>query len=270
MDHGARIVNVSFADEAAGAADGALAAAVSYAVSRNVLVVAAAGNSGGVVPTYPAAFPGVLSVTGTTPDGTALEPWATYGSWVQVAVPGCQMVLASDTYFGEICGTSVASAAVSGVAALILSLNPSLSAREFALALRTSAHQVPGVSSGLIDARAAVDALGLAKKAPVAPPAASAATPARSATVVSGTVRGDRTIRAKLGAGRVDLTLDMPDTRGCTLSIATSRSSRVAIPVSRVEIRMGQRVPAGIHKFRISCATTKARPFSLGIAGFLG
>ena len=271
VDHGARIVNVSFADEGAGASDGPLATAVSYAQARNVLVVASAGNQGGIVPTYPAAFPGVLSVTGTTADGTALEPWATFGSWVQLAVPGCQIVLASDTYFGEICGTSVAAAAVSGIAALVLSLNPSLSARDLALALRTSARPLTGVTGGVVDAWAAVTALGLATKAAPPAPAGPAQTlPKRTAKVISGTVRGDRTIRAKLAAGRVDVTLDMPDTRGCTLSIVTSSSSRVAIPASRIEIRIGQRVAAGIHKFRISCATKKSRAFSLGIAGFLG
>jgi len=264
-DRGARIINVSFADEDSGGSDGALAAAVAYAQARNVLVVAAAGNTGTSTAGYPAAFPGVLAVTATEQDGRTLTPWATQGNWVQLAAPGCQVVLASDTYYGEVCGTSVAAPAVTGIAGLIMSLNPALTAREVAVALRATAIPVSGINGGRVDAYAALTALGLAK--PQEPRAATALLTARSAKIISGTFRGLRTIRTRVVAGRVDLMLDMPDVRGCTLAITTTRGTKVALPASRFEIRLQQDVADGVHRIRISCKGKKARPFTLGIAG---
>jgi len=262
VDRGARIVNVSFADEDSGGPDSPLAAAVAYAQARNVLVVAAAGNSGSPTPAYPAAFPGVLSVTATTQDGRALEPWATYGPWVQLAAPGCQIVLASDTYYGGICGTSVTAPAVAGIAGLIMSMNPTLSARDVAVALRSSATPVSGISGGTVDAYAALAALGLAKPQPPRGPS-NAAAGERSAKVVSGTFRGVRTIRTRVVSGRVDLTLDMPDVRGCTLALISQGRTKVALPASRFEIRLRQDVADGVHRIRISCTGKKPRPFTL-------
>lgn len=59
VNKGADIINLSF-----GGPDysGALADAVDYAIKRGVIVVAAAGNDGGLTPNYPAALPGVISV----------------------------------------------------------------------------------------------------------------------------------------------------------------------------------------------------------------
>ena len=53
-----------------------------------MIVVAAAGNSGNGEPTYPAAYPFVVSVAATD-DVDQLYPWSTHGSWVTLAAPGC-------------------------------------------------------------------------------------------------------------------------------------------------------------------------------------
>ena len=65
VDLGAKVVNVSMSVETP---DPALADAVSYATAKGALVVASAGDRGSAPnakdgPRYPAAFPGVVSVT---------------------------------------------------------------------------------------------------------------------------------------------------------------------------------------------------------------
>src|SRR5919108_6235591 len=85
VDHGARVLNMSFGGPAP---TGALQAAVQYAASRGAVLVAAAGNSGVDTPFYPAAYPDVIGVAATT-DADVRYSWSNFGSWVQVAAPGC-------------------------------------------------------------------------------------------------------------------------------------------------------------------------------------
>ena len=59
VNEGADVINLSFG---APYYSQALADAINYAISRGVVVVAAAGNDGGATPNFPAALPGVISV----------------------------------------------------------------------------------------------------------------------------------------------------------------------------------------------------------------
>jgi subtilisin family serine protease len=54
---------------------------------RDVLIVAAAGNSGDSTPSWPAAFPTVISVAGLMPDMQP-APWSSRGYWVTCATIG--------------------------------------------------------------------------------------------------------------------------------------------------------------------------------------
>jgi serine protease len=95
-DAGARVANLSLGGEFA---DLTLLSAVQYAASHGTLVVAAAGNCGD--PTtyaqngcshlnprfYPAAYPGVFAVAGTTVDDTRAS-YSNVGSYVSIAAPG--------------------------------------------------------------------------------------------------------------------------------------------------------------------------------------
>ena len=73
-DHGARVINMSFA--LSGSDDG-IAQAIAYAQARGVLVVAAAGNAGTADVTFPAAYPGVISVSATDPSDSRYPGRAT-------------------------------------------------------------------------------------------------------------------------------------------------------------------------------------------------
>ncbi|MCW2749991.1 MAG: hypothetical protein JWR83_1101 [Aeromicrobium sp.] len=112
-DHGADVINLSLGSTES---DRAGQAAVAYAISKNVVVVAAAGNDGcntGLLglgspqPSYPAAYPGVLGVGAISSNG-ALASYSDCGAWVDVVAPGSgivsTMIPRPDSALG--CGTS--------------------------------------------------------------------------------------------------------------------------------------------------------------------
>jgi subtilisin family serine protease len=86
-DHGASVINLSLGGPVSSPM---LHSAVDYALSKNVVVVAAAGNGAAGAPMYPAAYPGVLAVTaeGGTDWPIGFDWFSSYGWWVGLAAPG--------------------------------------------------------------------------------------------------------------------------------------------------------------------------------------
>ncbi|MFJ7247909.1 type VII secretion-associated serine protease mycosin [Kitasatospora sp. NPDC098652] len=128
-DHGAKVVNVSLGGNYR--FDSVLRKAVSYAVSKDVVLVAAAGNTGMAMDVnYPAAFPGVVAVGAADNKGAVWEK-STSGPETTLVAPGVGIYHAaakSPTSYGSGSGTSDAAAYVSATAALIRSKYPDLSA----------------------------------------------------------------------------------------------------------------------------------------------
>ena len=118
--HHATIVNMSITLDHS---DSAVQAAIARAVARGVLVVAASGNVGGADAHYPAAYPGVISVGGVDAAG-ALYGWSTFGSWVTASMPGCNETTSAGGGYLDFCGSSSATAAMSGLVALAASDAP--------------------------------------------------------------------------------------------------------------------------------------------------
>jgi thermitase len=173
-DHGARVINLSFV---LSGPDEGVAQAVEYAQSRGAVVVAAAGNAGSADVSFPAGLPGVVSVTGTD-NADARYTWASYGSWVRLAAPGCNQTTAPAGGYGDFCGTSSSAAFVSGLAGLARSFAGAAAADAVAAALGANAVPVGDfVSAGRIDAAAMLTALR-----PASPEAGS---PAPAADVVA-------------------------------------------------------------------------------------
>ncbi|MFC4377460.1 type VII secretion-associated serine protease mycosin [Nocardia halotolerans] len=196
VDMGATVINISeVACTAAGSdtADGSLGAAVKYAYDRNVVVVAAAGNveqggpcenqnegSGwGSVTTVPSPAwftPYVLSVASVDADGQP-SALSLRGPWVGAAAIGRNIVSLDSKPGGTglvdgvqtmqgiqpVNGTSFAAPYVSGLAALIRSRYPELSAQQVIERITRTAH-APGrgrddaIGAGLIDPLAALTA----------------------------------------------------------------------------------------------------------------
>ncbi|MFC4905820.1 S8 family serine peptidase [Actinomadura gamaensis] len=170
VDHGADVINLSLGRPYPVPAE---RAAVAYAISRGVVVVAAAGNGGADRParrrgrtpyTYPASFPGVISVAAVDSAGRHAG-FSNRNPAVVVSAPGVRIIGAGpgDRYWvGD--GTSPATAFVSGIAALIRARHPKLAPALVAQALVASTRVRPsggydlGVGFGRVDAAAAVTA----------------------------------------------------------------------------------------------------------------
>jgi subtilisin family serine protease len=168
-DHGADVVNLSFVMSGY---DGAVAGAIDHARAVGALVVAAAGNTGGAGQTFPASHPGVVSVTAT--DAADLRyDWATHGTWTSVAAPGCSQSIFPGGVYGEFCGTSSATALVSGLAALVTSVGAGVGADVVFSTLAVGAVRVGDfVSSGRVDVAASVRRSWNGRPVPSEPPSA--------------------------------------------------------------------------------------------------
>lgn len=103
--------------------------AVMEAISRGILIVAAAGNDGTETSNlYPASYPGVLTVTGTTAEHIPI-PVANYGWEVDLSAPGANIVSTfKENSYKTMRGTSLAAPYVSGAAALLKMEHPDLDA----------------------------------------------------------------------------------------------------------------------------------------------
>ena len=122
-DNGARIVNLSLGGPGSSAT---LASAVNYAVSKGVILVAAAGNDGMLGVSYPAAYPQVVAVGSIDSD---LQPsyFSNYGPQIDIWAPGSAILsLRLDGTYGTGSGTSFAAPYVAGAQAIYLQLNETL------------------------------------------------------------------------------------------------------------------------------------------------
>jgi hypothetical protein len=196
VDHGARVIDLPLDPGTAGltgqgtpaAAGGSPAerAAVAYALRKNVVLVAPAGDDGqgpGLMDD-PAAYPGVIAVGAVARNGQ-VAPFSSTHSYVSLTAPGVGLTAAipPDGY-AQLSSTSASGGIVAGVAALILSRFPHLTAAQVGRALTGGAASakttVPGAGHGIIDAARAV---GLATSiSAAAEPAHPAATATATAT----------------------------------------------------------------------------------------
>lgn len=122
-DNGAQVINMSLGGPIKSKI---LEDAVSHAIKKGALIVAAAGNSGRSVG-WPAAYPGVVAVSAT--DSNDKIAWfSSRGPEVAIAAPGvgvtqqtvCNGGKDKCEIFGTFSGTSMASPHVAGVAAMIV------------------------------------------------------------------------------------------------------------------------------------------------------
>ena len=118
VDGGATVLNMSLG----GAGDSAvLTDIIQQALAKGIVVFAAAGNTPVNTATYPAAIPGVNSVTALGSSGQ-LASYANYGSFSSLALPGTSIVYQGGQAW-VVQGTSPATAYATGVAVGTKSVN---------------------------------------------------------------------------------------------------------------------------------------------------
>jgi hypothetical protein len=176
---GARIINMSFA----GPYDPLLSQALKKAHEKGIVLIAAAGNAGPQSPPlYPAADENVIAVTAVD-ENDKLLPQANQGPHIALSAPGVNILeTAPNASYEFTTGTSVATAHVSGVAALIIERNPAVDVAALEELLYSTARNLGpnGRDSqfgfGLVDPLHALEALeakvamGTTKPAPAATP----------------------------------------------------------------------------------------------------
>ncbi len=167
----ARVINMSFA----GPKDPLIERGIDAVATKQILMVAAAGNAGAKSPPlYPAANSKVIAVSATDAEDHLL-PASNRGSHIALAAPGAELFLpAPDGKYQMTSGTSFSAAYVSGLAALLLERNPALKPDELRATLTRTARDLgsPGrddlFGAGEADAYAALEAVIVPPSAPVA------------------------------------------------------------------------------------------------------
>lgn len=139
-DHGAKVISMSLGGPQSSPV---ITQAVKHALGKGAMLIAAMGNSGagadGMKPikSYPAAEPGVMAI-GASDDKDVRARFSQVGEWHSVIAPGVNILSTFPTYatdmpgkdYGAISGTSMATPAVAGLAALVRSKFPQLTAAQ--------------------------------------------------------------------------------------------------------------------------------------------
>lgn len=161
--NGAKILNMSLGGEYSSQV---LAEAVDYAYRKGCILVAAAGNGGVNKVLYPAAYTQVIAVSAVN-YYSYVTSYSNRGPEIEVAAPGGDKdgyVLSTvpDKNYGYGIGTSMAAPHVAGLAALIWSVNPSLTAAQVRYCITSTAVDLgppghdPDYGYGVIDVKEAV------------------------------------------------------------------------------------------------------------------
>jgi flagellar hook assembly protein FlgD len=230
-DHGASIISISLGDPTSDAVE---AQAIDYATAHNVLVVASAGNEATSVMQYPAAYPGVVAVGATRPDGSARASFSSFGPWVTVAAPGQSIPIALpmkyDTHDDAVDGysvwdgTSFSAPIVAAEAALVKSLNQSATRAQLLDTITSTATGTDyGFSHGLVQFSRALTVLPRLH-------------PTASATAYAFSPNGDR----RLDTTTVRYTLDQ--TQSAVARVYSSTGSLLLGPTA-----LGTDKPAGTY-----------------------
>jgi subtilisin family serine protease len=227
-DRGARVANISFAGPTASTT---LTSAVQYALSKNMLVVAAAGNAGTSTPQYPAAIAGVLSV-GASNSVDQLYSYSNYGTWVDVSAPGSVWTTTYQGSYTSAGGTSLAAPLVAGIAALALRPGDGMGPAAMETALTSTAVRLDAgtVAAGRIDAAAYVGRF-LTASAPAPAPTpdpSTTATPTPTPTATTVTVTSSGT----LTKGKPTFTQSFTVAAGeATSTVTASKNTTIVVTV---------------------------------------
>ena len=138
VSHGIRVVSASLG----GSGGGAYLVALQAAADAGTFFVAAAGNDNGAAVEFPAAFPVSIAVSSLN-SSNGRSSFSSAGPQIEVGAPGenIESTLPGGTY-GTKSGTSMATPHVTGVVALLVQQNPSITLAGVRTALQNGALDV--------------------------------------------------------------------------------------------------------------------------------
>lgn len=148
------IINMSFGTTVNSAV---LHQAIKDAESAGILLIAAAGNTEHQDINYPAAYDEVIAVGSINAEGKLAELTST-GTELELLAPG-EQVCTTGLFYGTIgvSGTSIATAQVTGAAAMLKAKDKTKSNDFIRGLLKTSSKEVEGTNAGLVDCEYALE-----------------------------------------------------------------------------------------------------------------
>lgn len=147
-DHGCKVINLSWGG--AGNYSKYGQDIINYAVlEKDVVVVAAAGNTHDDLNFYPASFDNVLSV-GATDIHDNLASWGTYSHFIDIMAPGDYVFTTNNSGgYERTWGSSFSAPMVAGAAALVRSHFPEMSALQVMEQMRVTSDDIYSVGSNM-------------------------------------------------------------------------------------------------------------------------
>ncbi|MDN4071691.1 S8 family peptidase [Fictibacillus terranigra] len=137
-DKGAKVINLSLG----GGYSRVLEYALKYAADKGATIVAATGNDGDSMVSYPGSSKYAIGV-GATNDMDVVSDYSNYGEGLDLVAPGSNIPsLVPNGNVTYMSGTSMATPHVAAVAGLLLSENPRLKAKEVERILTQSADEI--------------------------------------------------------------------------------------------------------------------------------
>lgn len=168
LNAGAQVVNMSLAGSSYSSYENAM---FNYLYSQGLLLVAAAGNSGGTAYAYPASYDSVISV-GAVDQNNVVASFSRKNDKVELVAPGVYIYSTwKDGGYAYMGGTSMAAPHVAAAAAVVWSSNPGKTNVEVRAALQQSAMDLGAAGRdnsygyGLIKTHCAIQALNPAPTA---------------------------------------------------------------------------------------------------------
>lgn len=159
---GAKVINLSLGGPQSSSV---LKSAVDKATQQGALVVVASGNENTQTPSYPAAYPNALSV-GSTTSSDSRSNFSNYGSTVDIAAPGSDILSTTEKTYKKQSGTSMASPHVAAGAAILLGKNPSLTNTQLRELLTSTGDSASGFSNSAVKRMNLVKALAAVSSNP--------------------------------------------------------------------------------------------------------
>ncbi|MFC4323568.1 S8 family peptidase [Litchfieldia salsa] len=160
-DNGADVINLSLGNYRD---SDLLHEAVTYAFNHDVVVIAASGNDNTDHPSYPAAYPEVLSVSAIDYNGNKAS-FSNYGNYIDITAPGVHIPSTYlDSQYAALSGTSMATPHVAALAGLIRSVQPDMKNTEVMAIIKDTSIDIGAMGKdiyfgeGLINVSAALEA----------------------------------------------------------------------------------------------------------------